>query len=379
MIQKYDTLYSRDSKGNIRVWHMEQDTDKYRMVSGLQDGGKVSSSWTTAKPKNVGKKNATTGEQQAASEIDSKYTKQLKTGYTRDINNVDNCVLYIEPMLANKYKDRLKKINFETQNWGFQCKFNGNRCIATKSGLTTRTGEQYICVPHINEALVEFFKKYPTAILDGELFNHDYRQSLNELSKLVRKTVHATKKDLDRSKKLVKFYVYDGYGWDGGDASVAYSQRKFWIDTNVVGKYGFIEPVLTIPIKSTADLDAQYKQVLDDNQEGGILRNMDGGYENSRSNNLLKVKPEDDDEGIILAITDADGNWAGAATVVTLKWKGKEFDAVFKGNYETRAEILKNKNDWIGKEVTFLYMDFTGLGTPNFARIDPKNCFKTDK
>ena len=154
---------------------------------------------------------------------------------------------------------------------------------------------------------------------------------------------------------------------------------KFWIDTNVVGKYGFIEPVLTIPIKSTADLDAQYKQVLDDNQEGGILRNMDGGYENSRSNNLLKVKPEDDDEGIILAITDADGNWAGAATVVTLKWKGKEFDAVFKGNYETRAEILKNKNDWIGKEVTFLYMDFTGLGTPNFARIVPKNCFKTDK
>jgi DNA ligase-1 len=122
-----------------------------------------------------------------------------------------------------------------------------------------------------------------------------------------------------------------------------------------------------------------FQDLLNDQQEGGILRKMDAPYEHKRSKNLVKVKSEDDDEAIILDITDGDGNWKGAATNVTLKWKNKTFDAVFKGSYETRAKILKEKKNWIGKEVTFLYMGLTGLGTPNYGRVDPENCFKTDR
>ena len=122
-----------------------------------------------------------------------------------------------------------------------------------------------------------------------------------------------------------------------------------------------------------------FQSLLLDQQEGGMLRKMDSPYEHKRSKNLVKVKAEDDDEAVIVDITDGDGNWKGAATNVTLNWKDKTFDAVFKGSYETRAEILKNKKDWIGKTVTFLYMGLTGLGTPNYARIDPDNCFKSDR
>ena len=380
LMKKYDTLYSRDSKGKIRTWYQERDGDKYRTVAGLQDGEKVTSEWTIAKPKNTGRTNATTGEEQADMEVVAKYTKQLKTGYTDNIKNVDNALSYVEPMLANKYKDRVKKIDFPTQNWGFQCKFNGNRCVATKNGLFTRKGEKYIAIPHIQKSLEKFFIKYPDAVLDGELFNNDLRQQLNELSKLVRKTVHIDDNDYKRSEELVKFYVYDGYNFtDDTDSSAKYSERKKWIDTNVVGKYDYIEKVETYTIKSTKDLDKHYADFLADGQEGGILRNLDGSYENKRSNNLLKVKSEEDDEAVILEITDGDGNWKGAATNVTLDWNGKIFDAVFKGNYDTRAKILKEKKNWIGKEVTFLYMGLTGLGTPNYARVDPDNCFKTDK
>jgi hypothetical protein len=49
---------------------------------------------------------------------------------------------------------------------------------------------------------------------------------------------------------------------------------------------------------------------------------------------------------------------------------------MFKGTYEKRAVILKDKKNWLDKEVTFLYNGLTGLGTPNFARIDISNCFK---
>jgi DNA ligase-1 len=122
-----------------------------------------------------------------------------------------------------------------------------------------------------------------------------------------------------------------------------------------------------------------FNNLVSDFQEGAILRKMDSPYENKRSKYLLKVKPEDDDEAKILAITDGDGNWKGAATNVTLQWNGITFDGVFVGKYEVREEILKDKDNWIGKEVTFKYMGLTGLGTPNSARVDPDNCFKTDR
>lgn len=380
-IVSYETLYSRDSLGRIRIWWMDRLGEKYRTNSGIKDvdSSLVTSEWTVAEPKNIGKKNGTTAEEQADSEVKNKYKKQLKTGYTKEIKKVDSAVLYVEPMLANKYKDRIKKINLETQNWAIQCKFNGNRCVATKDGLKTRKGEKYISVPHISEALVEFFNKYPNAVLDGELFNNDLREQLNELNKLVRKTVNVTDEVLKRSREIVRYYVYDGYGWEDTDENTPYSVRKEWIDKNLVGKVKYIEKVKTEKVKTNKDLNERYQSYVNDGQEGAILRDLDSGYEHKRSNNLLKFKPEDDDEGIILDITDGDGNWAGAATNVTLKWKNKTFDGVFKGKYELRKEILKNKKDWIGKNVTFLYMGLTGLGTPNFARIDPANCFKIDR
>ena len=140
----------------------------------------------------------------------------------------------------------------------------------------------------------------------------------------------------------------------------------------------FVE-VDTKIVESNDHMNELFKTLLSDQQEGGILRKMDAPYEHKRSKNLVKVKAEDDDEATILDITDGDGNWKDAATNVTLKWKNKTFDGVFKGTYEKRAEILKNKKDWVGKEVTFLYMGLTGLGTPNYARIDPSNCFKSDR
>jgi hypothetical protein len=102
-------------------------------------------------------------------------------------------------------------------------------------------------------------------------------------------------------------------------------------------------------------------------------------YEHKRSKNLLKVKPEMDSEAKILKVIEGSGNWGGTAKTATLDWNGKVFDATFKGTQEQLREILKNKSAWVGKTVTFLYNDITGLGTPNFARIDVDNCIKDDR
>ena len=380
----YPTLYTQDSNGNIRVWWMEQNGNKYRTHSGVEGSDNiVTSDWSSAEPKNVGKKNATSGDEQAKAEIDAKYKKQLKTGYHESKKNADKGTAYVEPMLAQPLHKLSKKPDYSSGNWSIQCKFNGNRCVATKDGLFTRKGERYMSVPHIENALKDFFKKYPDAVLDGELFNNDLRQQLNEISKLIRKTKHIEESDLVESEKKVKFYIYDGYNFRGKsdilDENTPYVERKNWIDKVVIPLSKYFVEVETIVVNSETEMLEKFNQLLNDQQEGGILRNLQGGYEHKRSKNLVKVKSEDDDEGIIVDITDGDGNWKGAATNVTLKWKNKQFDAVFKGSYETRVKILKDKKNWIGKEVTFLYMGLTGLGTPNYGRIDPENCFKADR
>ena len=51
-------------------------------------------------------------------------------------------------------------------------------------------------------------------------------------------------------------------------------------------------------------------------------------------------------------------------------------DATFKGTMEDCAQFLVDRDKWIGREVTFLYNGLTGLGSPNYSRVDFKNCLK---
>ncbi len=373
----FPQLYSRDSLGNIRVWYMEQDQNRHRTIAGLIDGEMVISEWTISNPKNIGKKNETSAEQQALFEIESRYNKQKKTGYFEDIKDVDTFI-YVEPMLAKSYKDYCHEINLEDGCWLLQLKYNGMRCIATKNGLFTKKGERYISCPHIEESLKDFFNKHPDSVLDGELFNNDLRQRLNEISKLVRKTVNVTNDDLNKSKELVRYYIYDGYGF-GLDKERPYYERKQWIDSNVINKFNYIIKVEDFELKSKCDFDRNYEEIINNGHEGVILRKKDSKYEHKRSKNLLKFKPEMDSEAIIIDVIEGSGNWSGTAKTATLDWHGKVFDAVFKGTQGQLKNILQNKKNWIGRVVTFLYNDITGLGTPNFARIDLNNCFKGDR
>ena len=382
-MNKLPTLYARGNAGQVLEWQIEIDGGKYRVTAGAKGAKHVTSEWTLCEGKNIGRSNETTPEQQALSEAQAKWRKKAKTGYTSDISKIDKCVSYVEPMLAKNLKDRLNKIDWKKGVF-VQNKFNGFRCVATFDGesviLKTRKGELYISVPHLNDDLKTFFTKYPDAVLDGELFNNDFRQCLNEISKLVRKSKNVTERDLKRSKELVQFFVYDGYNMTSElGQEVAYSERKKWID-EVLPKFSeFYRNVNTQLVYSMAEVDKIFGEYVKDGQEGVIIRIPDSAYENKRSSSLLKYKPQDSSECLILDIMEGDGNWSGVAKTAKIKWNGKIFDATFKGTYEECADILKNKKDWIGKVVTFVYLGLTGLKTPNSARIDVNNCFEGSK
>ena len=375
------TLYSRTSTGAIQQWTIFVEGDKFRVESGQVDGKKVLNDWTICEPKNIGRANSTTADEQALSEAQAKWDKKVKTGYSTDINNIDACISYVEPMLAKDLDDYIDKIDF-SKGVIVQNKYNGVRCVATLEAgevvLKSRKGEFWISVPHINKDFELFFNKFPDAVLDGELYNYDLRQKLNELTKLVRKTKNITPKDLVKSEQMVCLYIYDGFGF--GDESLseeaAYLNRKTWINEYLPKFSRYYRQVEDAHAHSMSEVDKIYEKFLNDGEEGAIIRLPHTPYERKRSKNLLKYKPEDDAEALIIDILEGAGNWAGTAKMATIKWQDKVFEATFKGSHEDAAKRLKDKHNWIGKEVTFLYTGLTGLGTPNYARIDPDNCFK---
>jgi DNA ligase-1 len=376
------TLYSRTSTGAIQQWTVQIDGNKFRVEAGQIDGKKVLSEWTMCEPKNVGRANATTAEEQAASEAQAKWDKKIKTGYTTDVTKIDECTAYVEPMLAKDFDDYRSKMDWEA-GLIVQNKYNGVRCVATFDGervvLKSRKGEEWISVPHINKDLEKFFEKHPDAVLDGELYSYDYRQKLNELVKLVRKTKKITDTDLKKSEEMVRYHIYDGYNFvKNTDACIKYTVRKAWIDENLPKYSKYYRKVDDAVVYSQEELDKIYNKFLDDGEEGAIIRVPYSPYQHKRSSDLLKYKPENSDEGVIVKLIEGGGNWANTAKTATIEWNGKTFDATFTGTYEQGIERLKNKKDWEGKTVTFAFMGITGLGVPNYPRINPDNCFRAD-
>ena len=86
---KLPTLYKKTTVGKIQTWQIITDSDKYRTISGQQDGKKIQNKWTTCKPKNVGRANATTGDEQAIKEAIAKHDKKLESGYHLNVENID--------------------------------------------------------------------------------------------------------------------------------------------------------------------------------------------------------------------------------------------------------------------------------------------------
>ena len=87
-----------------------------------------------------------------------------------------------KPMLAYPVSD--KPIDY-TKPTFIQPKLDGVRCLIQAEKLPfdmgydvvaySRTGKVWKNIDHILESLAPFFNKYPDVILDGELYNHDFR------------------------------------------------------------------------------------------------------------------------------------------------------------------------------------------------------------
>lgn len=362
-MQIFPTIYKRDSKGKVREWRMEVEEDRYRTVAGLEDGLQVTSEWTIADPKNVGRKNATTGAEQAIAEVNSKYKKKLDIDYHESVENIDTPKMFI-PMSAHKWDDRKGKIDYDTPVWT-QPKLDGIRCIATRFGLWTRKGKPIVAVPHILEALSPAFEINPNAVFDGELYNHDFRDDFNEITSIV-KRIKVTKEDLEKSKRLMQLHLYDF----PTNMDEKFSDRfsglidiltKSGVVTLLEKDNSPIRIVDTMKCTSESEIDDRYNEYVELGFEGGIIR-IDAPYNQKRSNNLLKRKDFEDAEFVIVRIEEGKGNWSGhAKRLIFQNDQGEcgETGAGIKGKMPYLKKVFEERDLYIGEEATVRFFGRT--------------------
>ena len=355
---KLPILYSRTNTGAVQTWTVEVVGDKYRTFFGQIDGIIQSTEWTFVEAKNVGKKNATTGEQQALKEANALWKKKKESGYFDDIGDIDNDI-FTEPMLAKSYDDYKDEIKYPVYS---QPKLDGIRCIIKKNGMWSRNGKPIISAPHVLEALKDFFNKFPTAILDGELYCDKLANDFNKICSLVKKTV-PTKEDLAESAKTIQYWVYD---WILPDD---FGERSHQINVNILSN-NIIRKVPTHRVDTLNQLDDLYEKYITESYEGQMVR-LDDKYENKRSKNLLKRKEFQDSEYKIIDIVEGEGNRSGMAGYMVFRnHKDILFHSNIKGDREYLKELLKNKKKYIGKMATIKYFNLTpGEGIPRFPYV----------
>ena len=263
----------------------------------------------------------------------------------------------IKAMLAHKYNP--DKADYPAY---IQPKLDGVRCLFTAKGAFSRAGNQFMNVRHIEQQLKTFFAANPTAVLDGELYNHGLKDDFEKIISLVKKK-KPTDNDRAEAAELVEYHVYDVPSMKIAN----YSARLSYLNSQVYGKLTW--PVMHVPTKVVLDYDEamqSHRKNLKLGYEGSMYRSFDGKYKGTRSWDLMKFKDFHDDEATIVGYELGQGKRKGTlGKFIMQDDEGITFGCPpGKGyNYKDLANIINNITDYIGERATFTYFERTKAGS----------------
>jgi len=272
----------------------------------------------------------------------------------------------IKAMLAHKYNE--DKADYPAF---IQPKLDGVRCLFTAKGAFSRANNQFMNVQHIEQALKPFFAKNPTAILDGELYNHSLKDDFEKIISLVKKK-KPTKDDRVEAAELVEYHIYDV-----ASMTIAnYTTRLNYI--NSISNFQWNHILRRVETKVALDFDdalKMHKKNLKLGYEGSIYRSFEGKYKGTRSWDLMKFKDFHDAEATIIGYEIGKGKREGTlGKFIMQDYEGNKFGCPpGKGyNYKDLANMLENIHDYIGEYATFTYFERTKAGSyrhPHYKAI----------
>ena len=270
-----------------------------------------------------------------------------------------------KPMLAYPVSD--KPIDYKSVVY-MQPKLDGVRCLIQYERRTkpredvvvaySRNGKEWKNINHILAKLKPFFQDFPNVVLDGELYNHDFKDDFESIISMVRKT-KPTDEDRYISAQNVQFHCYDII-----DTSKTYEQRRNFIVQNLPIS-DCINGVFTQLVSSEKEAKQVHKTNLVVGYEGSIVR-INDVYKCGRSWSLRKFKDFHDAEANIVGYEEGKGKRAGTLGKFLMQDDdGNHFGCPpGKGhNYKDLAIMLENIHQYMGQRATFTFFERTKAGS----------------
>lgn len=242
-------------------------------------------------------------------------------------------------------------------------KLNGNRAYAKiENGnvkLYSHSGKEMPFLDHIKADL----EHLPNMMLDGELYRHGL--SLQRIQSMCR----CTKNRHPQEDKL-QFHIFDSM-----IADVSYDVRYNEIVDKVTSTPN-IKICDNVWIESEEELMNYYNFVLQHGFEGLMIRytSIHGPrsyYTAGRKQNLVKIKPFPEREGIIVGWKESTGVRAGTPTLIVQDLEtGVEFGAgITELSVDEQRELLENIDSIMNCEVTYRYLEKTDGGCIRSAYV----------
>lgn len=197
-----------------------------------------------------------------------------------------------------------------------------------------------------------FLDGLPKRPLDGELWMG--RGTFERLSGIVRREVPD-----DGEWRQVRYMIFELPGAPGTFAQRAEQIRETVKQANVP----WLREIEQFRVVDPDSLKKRMKEVVKAGGEGLMLHRADAPYETGRSDVLLKMKPWDDAEAVVVGHLPGKGRHAGQLGALRVRAEdGREFSLGTGFTDQQRRDPPP-----IGTMVTYRYRDLTRSGLPRFA------------
>lgn len=198
-----------------------------------------------------------------------------------------------------------------------------------------------------------FTAGFPAQPLDGELWIA--RDRFDELSGTVRKT-----EPVDAEWRQVRYMIFELPG-AAGDFS---DRIRLMQEITAQAGVPWLQTVEQARVADRASLMKQLDAVMRAGGEGLMLHRADALYLTGRSDALLKLKPWQDTEAVVVGYVPGKGKYRGMTGALTLEMPdGKRFRV---GSGLTDA--LRSQPPPLGARITYRYQNLTKNGLPRFPR-----------
>ncbi|HVH64875.1 MAG TPA: non-homologous end-joining DNA ligase [Candidatus Acidoferrum sp.] len=241
---------------------------------------------------------------------------------------------WVDPMLAT-----LTDRRFSDQNWIYEHKLDGERCLAFKQGRTVRLlsrNQQHLnnTYPEITDGLQAAGDD--DAIVDGEVVAFDGNRT-----SFARLQGRIGIKDPDEARRTgipVFYYVFDLVYVDGYDiTAVGLIDRK-----NLLQRALEFRSAVRFMTHRNTEGEVLYREACQQGLEGLIAKRRDSPYVHGRSPDWLKFKCINEQEMVIGGFTDPAGSRVGlGALLVGYYEQGKLCYAGKVGTGFDTATLLK--------------------------------------